>query len=916
MDGIRDLVQSLSSSTWRMVMVGTEQMTRAVALPITGALANLGEPFKSVASGAEDQISNAFQATTRVGDTVQRETVDLLFDLFTLKPLQNSLEETGLLSEASSTGYQSQPELEYLKVVNDAGPARYSLIILLLAVMYASLKRDKEGVEQFAQYLQTYNPQLSPNKKAVYLGCLALLRSSYARNLPIWQVVDIINAIQSTLNELKDAKAMTESEPDINPHDDTLLDDPPGKIVARWVSGLLHAQLPWPFGNRDTASQDLRWCDEQINKSVNTRKQLFFFLPEMYFSLALLYSRSGDVVQTERYLKLSGFSSFDKQILLAAPFGVTSDGLRVGVKHVTESIPGKIFTVSGHDMSEFNYVISQDGQQLMAIDMGSRVDTAEAAYQFLEKYLTDRGLKPPKLTTVFVTHTHWDHIGGHPFYKKLNPDVKFYSRDTYREQQPLSANQPPPFQWFLGVTFTAQNVATYAPDVIVTEADSEHDVPPPIECPPPIFRLGPEGIKERVPTTPSRSYPAQHAQLEIGGTDIELILPPGGGGETPDGMFIWLPEYSVLFAGDFIVPWIGTPYVVEGNIPSLLAAMDLVTDNLNPRYVLHGHEAVTVLLGSTEKIRQLRPQLTWLYCEVLELIYDFQNRPTIQEKNLIPPNLPQHPLVHLPYILMREVFINRLYRQTVGYWGPQLQGVDYLSDKEIGAIFAHYLNLSDEELAGSIKRMIKRGDHELAARTVLWSLTQYPRSEALKQVKQTVFQHLKQKWQQLNLFKFVMYSEVIGEPSPLAGTPAEPSDVIRVEFALDRVADPGQPAVSLQTALGQSNSVVFPPIGPAGGSVVLNDRDRPITALSVEILRPGDPKIPADFAQPRVVWDDLTGDGQFGYSNVFRRVSLSQDRRTITFDQGMILPGEFFRGYLPEMEQPIRFSAQAIFTFS
>jgi hypothetical protein len=137
-----------------------------------------------------------------------------------------------------------------------------------------------------------------------------------------------------------------------------------------------------------------------------------------------------------------------------------------------------------------------------------------------------------------------------------------------------------------------------------------------------------------------------------------------------------------------------------------------------------------------------------------------------------------------------------------------------------------------------------------------------------------------------------------------------------VEFALDRVADPGQPAVSLQTALGQSNSVVFPPIGPAGGSVVLNDRDRPITALSVEILRPGDPKIPADFAQPRVVWDDLTGDGQFGYSNVFRRVSLSQDRRTITFDQGMILPGEFFRGYLPEMEQPIRFSAQAIFTFS
>jgi hypothetical protein len=91
MDGIRDLVQSLASSTWRTFILGTEQMTKAVTLPITGVLANLGEPFKSVASGAEDQIDNAFQATIGVGDNVQRETVDLMFDLFTLKPPRDSL---------------------------------------------------------------------------------------------------------------------------------------------------------------------------------------------------------------------------------------------------------------------------------------------------------------------------------------------------------------------------------------------------------------------------------------------------------------------------------------------------------------------------------------------------------------------------------------------------------------------------------------------------------------------------------------------------------------------------------------------------------------------------------------------------------------------------------------------------------
>jgi len=66
-----------------MFLVGTEQMTRAVALLITGVLANLGEPFKSVASRVEHQIGNAFQTTIRVGDAVQRQTMDLLFNLFT-----------------------------------------------------------------------------------------------------------------------------------------------------------------------------------------------------------------------------------------------------------------------------------------------------------------------------------------------------------------------------------------------------------------------------------------------------------------------------------------------------------------------------------------------------------------------------------------------------------------------------------------------------------------------------------------------------------------------------------------------------------------------------------------------------------------------------------------------------------------
>ena len=60
------------------------------------------------------------------------------------------------------------------------------------------------------------------------------------------------------------------------------------------------------------------------------------------------------------------------------------------------------------------------------------------------------------------------------------------------------------------------------------------------------------------------------SELTIGGTRISLI--PIVGGETPDGMFVELPDQGVLFVGDFIMPYLGAPFVEEGNLQGLLDA--------------------------------------------------------------------------------------------------------------------------------------------------------------------------------------------------------------------------------------------------------------------------------------------------------------------------------------------------------
>ena len=54
----------------------------------------------------------------------------------------------------------------------------------------------------------------------------------------------------------------------------------------------------------------------------------------------------------------------------------------------------------------------------------------------------------------------------------------------------------------------------------------------------------------------------RRTELKIGGTRIELI--PVQGGETHDAMFIHLPDQGVMFVGDFIMPYLGAPFVGGG----------------------------------------------------------------------------------------------------------------------------------------------------------------------------------------------------------------------------------------------------------------------------------------------------------------------------------------------------------------
>ena len=187
------------------------------------------------------------------------------------------------------------------------------------------------------------------------------------------------------------------------------------------------------------------------------------------------------------------------------------------------------------------------------------------------------------------------------------------------------------------------------------------------------------------------------------------------GGETHDAMFIYLPDEGVLFVGDFIMPYLGAPFVEEGDLQGLMDAIDIVVQK-NPRYLLHGHEPLTRNFASASMLAQLKIDLPWLREQVLTATRQGDERGAIHQANLIPPGLlNDQPDVYQPYLILREHVIDRLYDQNVGYWQPDLQGLEHLTRADHAELLVDYLGVSERQLVRTVERLAADGKYELAA---------------------------------------------------------------------------------------------------------------------------------------------------------------------------------------------------------
>jgi glyoxylase-like metal-dependent hydrolase (beta-lactamase superfamily II) len=600
-------------------------------------------------------------------------------------------------------------DIAFYETVLSHGPLNDPRPPFLLASAYITTSQQAVGIAYFEEILARYGDEMSAPVRSTYLAAYALLRGTYSDEIPL---LNRIGWVLDTFRILDEADTISASQ---NP-------------LTHWAAGIIYTQVPGYFGKSDQAIAELSWL---VNHPET--EPLPGFYREAYRHLAQLHTRRGQDELAQIYQMRSGYGDDAPNVLFTGWFATSeADGLRFSPTPWIETVvEGRIFAVRGFGFSDLHFIVSEDGTELILIDAGTQPSGMESALDFIRAHHPNL----PQLTTVFVTHAHWDHVGGQSYLRETYPDLHFYGRSNYR-QTVEHAQRNHVYTQFRGTGFSIQSLDQYTPDVTI------------------------DALTETV----------------IGGSAIELI--PTEGGETEDALLIHFPALRTVFTGDGVMPFYGEPWVNEGDVDAALTLMDQVIAR-NPQFILHGHLGITVMYPDTPTLAAYRDAHAWLSNETRRLLHNAHSVEEIIRMNLIAPSLIDHPGAFIGYLAPRDALIRRLGDSITGIWredstGREPRDLDVISSVDRGRMLEQYFRLSAHEVANGLRRMIDGGDLELALETALAAETRYPQHAPIANTRREAADRLRSQAQFFDPFKFTVYTEIAGREHP--GMPPQASE--------------------------------------------------------------------------------------------------------------------------------------------
>jgi glyoxylase-like metal-dependent hydrolase (beta-lactamase superfamily II) len=474
--------------------------------------------------------------------------------------------------------------------------------------------------------------------------------------------------------------------------------------ATTYFRGLVLAEVPPALGRAEAAVADL----EQVLEAADTLSP--GMLRGLYRALAKAYRTLGREEDSRRMLKRSGYTSLDGGPQFPADSSVTlRDGFRFRTPRLLEVGPG-IHVAQSFDFGDFAFVETAEG--IVAIDAGTVDANVEAALAQLRA----KTAKP--ITHVILTHAHWDHIGGLGALR--GPSTEIIAQARFPEELKIVEATPiPRGEWF---GERAEGGYDVAPDRLIAEPET----------------------------------------LTVGG--VELVLYPVRGGETSDGLLIHLPQHELLFVGDVLMPYLGAPFLPEGSAEGLFETIDLI-QRLRPRRLVHGHTGLTENF-TVEILPTLGAALRELHDDVLAAIREGEPLHRILSHNVLPAVLRERPDAVMPYLITRDNLVQRVHRQRTGYWQPDGEGVITTAPADWARALDLLAGGREQAFADAARSLLAGGEQALALRVLDLGLLRHPGDEDLTGLRGRALDGLRGRYQLLDPFRFIWFSQQQGAEVP------------------------------------------------------------------------------------------------------------------------------------------------------
>jgi len=227
-------------------------------------------------------------------------------------------------------------------------------------------------------------------------------------------------------------------------------------------------------------------------------------------------------------------------------------------------------------------------------------------------------------------------------------------------------------------------------------------------------RLENDGTNAIAPLVPTKTFSEDRLELEISGLKMVLFFAPG---ETPDQIFIWMPEKKVLLPADNYYKSFPNLYAIRGtayrDVKRWVASIDKMRA-LKPEYLVPQH--TRPLTGAEEIYKILtnyRDAIQFVHDQTIRWMNKGLTPMEIVEKVKLPPHLARQPYLYEYYGTV-PWSVRAVFDGYLGWFGGNSTDLFPLPLKERASRFA--------DLAGGEQALLGRAQQALAGQDYQWAL--------------------------------------------------------------------------------------------------------------------------------------------------------------------------------------------------